>query len=284
MNSSEWSLVFFTLLTQISVGTFISIFITFIIYKKENQEVNNLFQVPLFVSAGLMMFALLASFLHLASPFSSIFALSNLKTSWLSREIFMVSLYFSLVSGTAIWWRYLTKKFTAVLIMLLIVAIAGLLLIYSMGKIYIISTVPPWNTPFTLLKFFISTILLGTALYITLVFYLHGEKQINLGATLKTLTGLIVITVLLKLIVLIYDSVPHGELAKFKPLPTLQILICLTWFFWPLGLILYLWNIFSTRSSGQVIRILYLIGFMCFLISELASRVIFYSSFYRIGI
>ncbi|MFO7828772.1 MAG: DmsC/YnfH family molybdoenzyme membrane anchor subunit [Bacteroidales bacterium] len=284
MSSSEWSLVLFTILSQISVGMVFSILIAFIIAPVEKRNQINSFRVPLLIASVLMLIALFSSFLHLASPFSSVFALSNLQSSWLSREIFMVSFYFALIAGTTFWWKRLIKKYTAALIILLIVAIAGLLLIYSMGKIYIIATVPPWNTPFTLLKFFISTILLGTALYITLTFYLHKEKQINSKAAIKTLTGLIVFTALIKVIVLIFDFVPNTELAVFKPQSSLQIWIYLSWIYWPLGVILYLLNIFSTRLSGQLIRILYFIGFLCFLLSELASRVIFYSSYYRIGI
>lgn len=284
MNSAEWSLVFFTLLSQISVGSILSILIAFCIHYRENQKPTNLFRVPLYIASALMFFALLASFLHLSSPLSSVFALSNLKTSWLSREIFMVSFYFGLLAVTSIWWTHLIKKYITALIMLLVVAISGLLLIYSMGKIYMISTVPPWNTPFTLLKFFISAMLLGTTLYITLTFYLHKTKQSKYGATLKSLTGLIVVVALLKMIVLFFDSLPNAELAVFKPQPTLQVWNYFAWFFWPLGLILYLWNVFSSKSSDQLIRIFYLIGFMCFLLSELASRIIFYSSYYRIGV
>ncbi len=284
MHSAEWSLVIFTLLSQISVGTIISILIAFSIHYQESRRFTNLFQMPLFVASGLMFLALLASFLHLASPFSSVFALSNLKTSWLSREIFMVSFYFGLLAVTTIWWKYFTKKHFTALIILLVVAIAGLLLIYSMGKIYMISTVPPWNTPFTLLKFFISAMLLGTTLYITLTFYLHKTKQSKYGATLKSLTGLIVIAALLKIIVFIFDFVPNAELVVFKPQPTSQLWNYFAWLFWPLGVILYLWNIFSAKSSHQLIRMLYLIGFICILLSELASRIIFYSSYYRIGI
>lgn len=285
MNSSEWSLIFFTLLSQISVGMVINVLIVFAINNKEDQKFTDLFRAPLFVASGLMMLALVASFLHLASPFSSVFALSNIKSSWLSREIFMASLYFALIVGTTIWWMRLIKKYTATLIMLVIIAISGLLLIYTMGKIYIISTVPPWNTPITLFKFFISAILLGTALYITLTFYLHKEKQINSGATLKTLTGMIVFIVLLKLTILIFDSAPNNELAIFKPQQVLQIWIYFAWIFGPLGLILYLLNIFFlSKIPVQIIKLLYVIGFICFVLSELASRIIFYSSYYRIGV
>src|SRR6056297_1128586 len=94
MNSSEWSLLFFTLTGQFSVGITLALFLFYSFNKNSNQLKSTLILPNGLIIASLsIIIALFISFLHLSSPLSSIYALSNLKNSWLSWEIFMVSAY-----------------------------------------------------------------------------------------------------------------------------------------------------------------------------------------------
>src|SRR6056297_2418489 len=135
MHSTEWSLVFFTTISQLATG--IMLFVLLFVFAKRQQGGPKLKQTSLYVSAGLMFIALILSFLHLNNPLHSIYALSNLGTSWLSREILFVSLFlFCLVFISLI--PFVKKPKTGYYkTFILITTLVGIVLIYSMAMLYI---------------------------------------------------------------------------------------------------------------------------------------------------
>src|SRR6056297_225195 len=131
----EWSLVFFTTISQIAAGIMIAI-LPFV-FAKTQKAYPKLIQTAFYSAAGLMFIALILSFLHLNNPLHSVYALSNLGTSWLSREILFVSLFlFCLVFISLI--PFVKKPKTGYYkTFILITTLVGIVLIYSMAMLYI---------------------------------------------------------------------------------------------------------------------------------------------------
>ena len=100
MHGNEWPLLVFTLLAQLSAGLFIAReFFHRAAYRqydaKTADQVNN---ISLPVIGPLLLISLAASFLHLGSPLNAVYALNNLASSWLSREILFEILFIGFFS------------------------------------------------------------------------------------------------------------------------------------------------------------------------------------------
>jgi DMSO reductase anchor subunit len=109
-----------------------------------------------------MLVALVASLLHLGTPFNAWRAVANLRSSWLSREI----LFALLLSATATlfalspWLKldtYLTQQ-----TLIWAAELFGLALVYSMAHAYRLPAVPVWNTWRTLASFMTTASVLGS--------------------------------------------------------------------------------------------------------------------------
>jgi anaerobic dimethyl sulfoxide reductase subunit C (anchor subunit) len=162
------SLVVFTIFSQTAVGSFwvlgaLNLWST-------NQsgilEGNALFNRIMLVVVLNMVLGLLTSFFHLGTPYRAWRALTNLRSSWLSREI-LFALMFTGVSAlfTALQWlgwgSIGTRSLTS-----WVAAVSGLALIYSMANTYQLRTIPAWNTWVTVGSFFTTTLLLGMLLVV----------------------------------------------------------------------------------------------------------------------
>ncbi len=277
MNSSEWSLLFFTFIGQFSAGVTLALFFTITFTKKTIQLKAPFIFNGLIIASISIIIALIVSFLHLSAPFSSYFALSNLEQSWLSREILMVSAYAAFIIFFALFeWKIKTESLREPL--LFISGILGLAMVYSMGKLYMIETVPVWNTPETLIVFYINTIVLG--LSFILAFYSNKiyDKVENI------FIFIILFTLILKLVTFyinwvseVYDPVAFSH----QHIPAIWNIL---WWIWIPGLAIIIGIYLKKDFKGKIKSRLYLIAFIFFVIAEIAARVIFYSSYYRLGI
>jgi len=159
----ERSLVAFTLLAQMAVGSFwVAGALNLWAAAKDGAAAADaltgsaLLIAPLFIFLGL-----LASFFHLGAPLNAWRALFNLRSSWLSREILFAALF-----ADANWIAAALKGFDlgsdAVHDAIMwAAALLGLALIFSMSRAYQLRTVPAWDTHLTPLAFFTTTLLLG---------------------------------------------------------------------------------------------------------------------------
>lgn len=277
MNSSEWSLLFFTLIGQFSAGVTLALFFTITFTKKTIQLKTPFIFNGLIIASISIIIALIVSFLHLSAPFSSYFALSNLEQSWLSREILLVSAYAAFSIFVALFeWKIKIESLREPL--LFISGILGLAMVYSMGKLYMIETVPVWNTPETLIVFYINTIVLG--LSFILAFYSNKiyDKVENI------FIFIILFTLILKLVTFyinwvseVYDPVAFSH----QHIPAIWNIL---WWIWIPGLAIIIGIYLKKDFKGKIKNRLYLIAFIFFVIAEIAARVIFYSSYYRLGI
>lgn len=103
----------------------------------------------------------MASTMHLGSPLRAFNALNQVGSSWLSNEIFTGSLFFAL--GGSYWLLALLKLGPVALrkVILVLGMLVGISFIYSMAMVYLISTVPTWDTLYTPLAFVLTTLLSG---------------------------------------------------------------------------------------------------------------------------
>jgi anaerobic dimethyl sulfoxide reductase subunit C (anchor subunit) len=163
MNIREWALVTFTILAQMSVGSFVVLgFVHFFAVRKAgSEEADRLSDRVLLAIGGVLILAMIASLLHLGNPTNAYRAVTNFGSSWLSREItFLVS--FMIVGGAfaLMQWRKIAS-FAVLNVVAWIAALLGLGLVYSMSSIYMLDTQPTWNSLATPIGFFTTTILLG---------------------------------------------------------------------------------------------------------------------------
>jgi len=284
MHSTEWSLVFFTTISQLATG--IMLFVLLFVFAKRQQGGPKLKQTALYISAGLMFIALILSFLHLNNPLHSIYALSNIGSSWLSREILFVSLFlFSLVLVSLL--PYVKKpKPQHYRALILGSAVIGCIMVFTMSMLYIIPTVPAWNSSSTLIAFYATALLLGSVFVLGLSLNMgpqETQKQPWHPKNKVLFTcALIAVGIILINFFVLRPSVPQGNVG-FPPAPISTIAQLLRWGTLFLGVSSLLF-IFINQDRLKQFRYLYYLPFVLLLVSELTARAAFYASFYNIGL
>ncbi len=164
MNTHDWSLVVFTILAQMAVGSFVVLSIArFLAVRKAGQvEADRLTDRALLAIGPVLVLGLLASFFHLGNPLNAYNAIGNIGSSWLSREIFSGVAFAGLGAVFAFTqWRKIGSAGMRN-VLAVITALVGLGLVYSMSQVYLLRTVAVWDTVLTPVSFFATTILLGS--------------------------------------------------------------------------------------------------------------------------
>lgn len=187
---SEWPLVFMTVLTQVSLGAFLALFLGEILFLIGLSQIQPSMVLALtaLVPAAI---GLPLSALHLGRPIKALSAFKNIKTSWLSREGLALALYAGMLSLiVAIFFFELPTSLrisTEVLALLL-----GLYGIHAQAMIYRIFARPSWNRNVTNMKFF-GVSYLGFYLLALVLMFLGDSNDVSTLITaglLLTLTQL----------------------------------------------------------------------------------------------
>ena len=150
----HWPLVFMLVLTQLCVGALIALWL--LAFHRPAAELN----FAALASLGLAGISLAASTLHLGRPIHAWRALRGLRRSWLSREVFTLSLF----AGAA-------HAFAAILFFGLpgrdiagfATALAGIAGVTCSARIYMVRARPAWRSRYTVGEFFSTALLLGPA-------------------------------------------------------------------------------------------------------------------------
>jgi anaerobic dimethyl sulfoxide reductase subunit C (anchor subunit) len=163
MDIREWALITFTILAQLSVGAFLVLGVVhfFAARLAGEAEADRLSDRALLAIGPVIVLSLVVSLFHLGNPLNAFHAVSNLSTSWLSREI-LASLLFTLVGGlfAVMQWRKLAT-FAVRNVIAWIAVLIGLGLVFIMSQVYALPVQPAWNTLATPVSFFATTLLLG---------------------------------------------------------------------------------------------------------------------------
>ena len=152
---AHWSLVMMTVLTQLSVGAFVTIWVLQLFGATTRLGVAAL--TSLLVAA----LALNGATLHLGRPAYAYRALKMWRRSWLSREV----LLFTAFSGVAaLYAALLWMDLPGSLVVGGLTSLVGVAGVTASGCIYRVPSRPAWNTPLTLVQFNLTAAALGPLL------------------------------------------------------------------------------------------------------------------------
>jgi len=155
----NWSLVCFTLFTQSAIGL-VWVRVTGRWFSGGTQE--DYFVWPMSIALILTGLGLYAALTHLAKPRLAPHALRNLTASWLSREVLVVQAFAGAVALMIL--ISLLDASSGVVILETAACLLGGAALFAMTQVYLLKTVPVWNSPATFLEFAGSAMLLGGAL------------------------------------------------------------------------------------------------------------------------
>ena len=151
----HWPLVFMTVLTQLSVGTFGAIWLLQVFGQSARLKFAAL------VSLALGGLALGASTMHLGRPIFAYRALKMWKRSWLSREV----LLFGIFSKVAfVYAALLWLGFPGSAVIGAFTVLAGIAGVTASACIYLVRPRPAWRSKHTLGEFYLSGAILGPLL------------------------------------------------------------------------------------------------------------------------
>lgn len=163
MDLREWALIAFTVMGQMSVGAFLVLggVHLYAARKAGMQEADRMSDRALIAIIVVLGLGMLASLFHLGSPANAPKAVTNVATSWLSREILagVVFAVLGVIFAGMQWFK--VGPFWVRNIVAWLAAVVGVVLVYSMGRVYMLPTQPGWNTVATPVSFFATTLLLG---------------------------------------------------------------------------------------------------------------------------
>jgi anaerobic dimethyl sulfoxide reductase subunit C (anchor subunit) len=187
MNTHELPMILFTVIAQLSVGTFIAVGVMDLLLSHRNdaRTVRRVTEPVLYAIGPALVLGLLISMLHMNDVTNVFNVIRHWDSSWLSREILFgigfagLGFLFAAMS----WFRVGSDALRRVVGLL--TALVGLGLVGSMSMIYYsLVTVPAWNTPIVPFHFFMTTIILGAlaagcALMVTVMVRKRNEERLQ---------------------------------------------------------------------------------------------------------
>lgn len=306
MNVRDWSLILFTILAQLAVGSFWVLgFVHYYAQRKTNQEeADRLSDRALLVIGPVMIMGLIASLFHLGDPLTAFRAVTNVGTSWLSREI-LSGVVFAVLGGlfALMQWRKIST-FAIRNVIAILAGIAGFSLVFSMSNIYMLPTQPAWNTLATPIAFFSTTLLLGSlamgTVFVANYLYLKRREaqdiQVQLELLLGSLGGISVTVLLLLGVQLVVAPLYVATLATGGPVAqqSASLLVDEYGVIFAIRLILsfigaglfalLLYRGSTGKSTENVLAYTVYGAFALVLISEVLGRFLFYAIQVQLGI
>lgn len=288
MNNQDWSLVFFTTLSQLSVG----IVLCFSILYYYQSDLNLVFakgfslKNPLLLALIFISLAAILSLSHLGQPLRAFNSLSNLKGSWMSREILGLGIYvFLLLLAFILNWQ--TEAANPLKILIPIIALSGLCFIWFMVRIYTIPTIPSWSHWNTPVSFVSTMIILGFIAILILKFY--GFIQFE-----NYMINRLIMTILMVLFVEICVGFIHqfrieGLQSNLEELMfnkgTFYTVFLIRMILLIIGFIGILITITKPDLfTGNTYLLVMYVMFFLIIIQEFMGRLLFYSSYFRVGV
>lgn len=295
MKGSEWSLIIFTLLIQLAVGWVITFSVLQIKYFDLQSSVGKGIVSKLtLILIPIILVALFSSFLHLGSPIKAIYVFNNLTSSWLSLEILLVILFSVTVSFLIYAFNGSVSLFEHRNLICLLSSTIGLLLLFSMSKIYMIETVPAWNKLSTPILFTTSSLILGLLFLLVVLSWLVSGKEVDITFAsvrikyFKNIIMLVSMLLLLETVVFVVQNFIHGS--NIAELESRRIILENNTLLFSLRILLNLVAIIglliiaqSTSYQRYYLSIL-TVSFFIISISEIIGRYLFYEMYSRLGV
>jgi DMSO reductase anchor subunit len=286
---AELPLVFMTVLTQISLGAFLALFLGQLLFSLG-------FNLPE-PTLGMAIMAFLPSAiglplsaLHLGRPILAMTAMKNWRSSWLSREALALGIYTGLAFIVAL--MYLMGKEGFVLLFVEAITLTiGIYGIYAQSMIYRVKARPAWDRKSTTKRFFGSGYI-GFLLISLLLLISDGGAGATVLLAVSLLAGMIQVLIIFEEVMFYRHLDKEGSLyyqlnrtrillqehfGKVKKFRLYSLIVS--------ALILPLVAILFTASGlhGLAITVL-VIAILGSLLSELAGRYLFYRTVVPLGL
>ncbi len=306
MNVREWALPVYTILMQLAVGTLLSLWLTraFATRRYGRSLTEHVTRIPVLAVLITVIVAIIGSHFHLSRPILSMLAALNLRSSWLSREIFFtISFLLVIISLTCLQWLVPGLDRLKTVLGWLGIVLGGLS-IYSMSKIYLLPTHSSWNSPLTVVSFLLTALLLGaTAVAVLLVMELKisevaddAETAVRrqiIQHTFVWLAGVAWVTavahLLLNLVIIV--RLNQGDISAqtslmlmlglYQPLFGMRYIALFTGVGW-FGLAAFV--LYRQRKVNYEISNPIYLACLLVLIAEIMGRFLFYATHVRVGI
>lgn len=306
MNVREWALPVYTILMQLAAGALLTLWLTRALMRKafKNPQAEHLIRNPILVIVLTIIAAMFGSHFHLSKPWLSFLAVSNFRSSWLSREIIFTVLFFLAVSclWLTIYYSAHQRIFQSVLGWSAVGF--GLAVVYCMGRIYMLPTQVAWNSSMVLVSFYVTTLLLGVMAIVCLLIldlkYAQTQKSEDVHfrklIIQRTFPGFLIAAVVLAIlnIVIIFlqiNQLQGGDLATqtsldllfelYFPLLILRLILLVSA---PALLGFYTFRVIRGFLSPGAIMTPVFISCLLTLVAEIIGRFLFYATHVRVGI
>lgn len=167
MNVHELPMIIFTILAQMSVGAFVVLGAIQVLARVRGrvsgEDLDRLTDPTLYAIGVTLVLGLIASIAHLGNLGNVINVVRHVGASWLSREIVLGIVFAGLgfVFAATQWFKWGSTGLRQALAAA--TALVGLALVFAMSMIYTtLEAVPAWNSWVTPVRFFTTTLLLGS--------------------------------------------------------------------------------------------------------------------------
>jgi anaerobic dimethyl sulfoxide reductase subunit C (anchor subunit) len=230
--------------------------------------------------------ATLISFLHLGNPSNAPKALNNVSGSWVSREILALGLYsVGLLAVVVAAWK--NWNIENIRLLLVLGSVFGMAFLWMMIRIYMMPTIPAWNSWYTQLSFVSTTLCLGIFSFL----FLHHLGFVNLE---NAVSHTLLVALMVVLFVEIVSGFFHqGQLKKmntgiddlkfdqgtfYKVFLSRMVLLILAF------LVVFISAFKPGLFPGNGTHVLmYLLSAMV-VVQEVLGRLLFYSTYFRTGV
>lgn len=306
MDIRDFALITFTILVQMSIGSFwvMGVVHYYAARKFDNEAADQMSDRALLALVPVIALAFLASLFHLGNPLNAYKAVTNLGSSWLSREIFFGVTFAILATLYAfLQWRKIGSLVLRRVIASL-AALVGVVMVYSMANVYLLDAQPAWNTWVTPVSFFVTTLLLGSmamgAAYAVNFGYVqrknpdcNDEQCALMRGTLRWLALAAVVLVGIELVIL---PIYLATLATGSTAGLATVKLMAESFGWVLALRvilailgagvfgLFLYQNAMSEGREKVLANFAYSAFLIIFVAEVLGRILFYTTHVRIGI
>ena len=301
-NMNEWPLILFTLFSQMAAGAFLLLVILGTLFSQSSSfdPISWMNNEALFGITLVFIASMLISFLHLGTPQKAYRAFSNVKTSWLSREVLFGTAFAGslvLLIGLQL---FTSGPSTIRTVITWTAALTGILFLYSMSQVYMLRTVPTWKSLKTPLSFYIAALMLGL---LAVIVYLSSNpgsiantlaiSTLDLMANASqwfalSLFGLLVLDMLVTLIWWAdFDPQEYGLQQVTLSQDRYHIIsgLRLTLTFLGISLIgAFLYQYSLIPNPETKLSVIAWLSFGLVLVAKLMGRYLFYKSYLRFGL
>ena len=297
MKGSELTLVFFTLLMQTAIGMLLAFGLVnnFAGWKNELADSKLLNDKILFLVCAVFTAGMIISFFHLGNVKNAYYTLCNITGSWLSREILFTMIFsFLTVAFTLVYVKGLFMPAVQNGIALLAV-LSGIVFVFVMAKIYMLETVPAWNTVFTSLSFYSSSLILGGLTFLCALIFLIQKSKTGIASMpvlqsqIRIILGIAALLLLAELIIWLFhiNAMANGErgaVESYNIIINSNLVLFIARIVLQIAGIAFLIYLYFLSGKGAInITFLYL-AYILVLLAEITGRYLFYAMYARMGV